>query len=78
MRRSPTGARTKDQEIKNWRTFPILLSYGPPSLAATVPVLAGMFVGQYVRGRLSDARFSKALALVLLAIGLSLIRKAFV
>lgn len=48
------------------------------SLAATVPVIMGMFVGQCVRTRLSEVRFRKALALVLLAVGLSLIRKAFV
>lgn len=46
------------------------------SLVAIVPSFAGLWVGRWLRGRLNDRAFARVLALVLLAVGLNLLRKA--
>ncbi len=48
------------------------------ALLATVPVLLGMLLGQWVRGRIDQERFRKTLLVMLVVIGLNLIRKAVV
>lgn len=45
---------------------------GVLSTAALAPAIAGMMIGQKVRGRLSDARFRLALFMALLAMGIHL------
>ena len=48
----------------------------PLSLLACVPGLAGMWVGQKIRGRIDQETFRKALLITLFVIGLNLIRRA--
>ena len=48
----------------------------PLSLLACVPGLAGMWVGQKIRGRFDQETFRKALLVTLFIIGLNLIRRA--
>ncbi|MFQ5617417.1 MAG: hypothetical protein ACE5FR_00455 [Rhodospirillales bacterium] len=45
-------------------------------LLACVPGLAGMWVGQKIRGRIDQETFRKALLVTLFVIGLNLIRRA--
>lgn len=47
------------------------------SLVATLPVAAGLVLGQKLRTRINEELFRRVLALVLLGIGLNLVRKAF-
>lgn len=47
-------------------------------IAALVPVLAGMLLGERLRGHVSENLFRRALLLLLLLSGLNLIRQAFV
>jgi uncharacterized membrane protein YfcA len=46
--------------------------------AAVVPVLAGMFLGERLRGRFSDTLFRRCLLVLLLLAGLNLIGQAIV
>ena len=46
------------------------------STAAAVPLFVGMFAGQWLRQRVSEAQFRKALLIVVLLMGLNLIRRA--
>ncbi len=47
------------------------------SLAALLPSLAGIYVGQLIRFRISQTQFEKGLAFFLLLLGISLLVKAF-
>ncbi len=47
------------------------------SLLALIPSFAGLTLGHWLRGRINEELFRKALAVVLFLIGLNLIRKAF-
>jgi uncharacterized membrane protein YfcA len=47
-------------------------------LLAVVPALAGMWIGQHVRGRISPASFRRWFFICLLALGLQLLLHRFV
>ena len=47
-------------------------------VAALVPVFAGMFLGEWLRGHVSETLFRRALLILLLLSGLNLIRQAIV
>lgn len=47
-----------------------------PALLATLPVVVGMGLGQYVRRFINEAVFRKALLVMLVLVGLNMIRKA--
>lgn len=67
-------------------SIPLVLAYvengiltaevAPLSLLACVPGLAGMWVGQKIRGRIDQETFRKALLITLFVMGLNLIRRA--
>ena len=67
-------------------SIPLVLAYvengiltaevAPLSLLACVPGLAGMWVGQKIRGRVDQETFRKALLITLFVMGLNLIRRA--
>ncbi len=46
--------------------------------AALVPVFAGMFLGEWLRGRVSEVLFRRAILILLLLSGLNLIRQAII
>ena len=46
--------------------------------AAVVPVLAGMFLGERLRGRFSETLFRRCLLVLLLLAGLNLIVQAII
>lgn len=47
-----------------------------PALLAAIPVVLGMFIGQYVRHHINEAVFRKVLLVALILIGLNMIRTA--
>jgi uncharacterized membrane protein YfcA len=47
------------------------------SLAALLPAVAGIYLGQLIRSHISQTQFERGLGFFLLLIGLSLLLKAF-
>ncbi len=58
-----------------WREGGITLENMPVSAAAMVPALIGMYLGERLRGRISEDRFRTGVFIFLIVVGLNLIRK---
>ena len=47
------------------------------SAIAVPPILAGMTVGQWLRGRITDTKFRTAVFIILIVLAANLVRKGF-